>query len=273
MTRLSVILSAFLAASAASVAARAVVPAQQVSSDWCADENWGRDREGHCEVREFTLPATGAILNVDASPNGGIRVEGAPRQDILVQAKVVATADTEARAREIAASVRINPTAERIEAEGVGSLRDREGWHVSYRLAVPSEAGLSLRTTNGGITLNNVSGRIEFRTTNGGVKLSNLGGEVKGRTTNGGIDVDLTGATWQGAGLDVETSNGGVKLAIPANYSAQLETGTVNGRLDVQFPVTVHGRLDRDISATLGSGGPTIRVRTSNGGVRITRKE
>jgi hypothetical protein len=36
--------------------------------------------------------------------------------------------------------------------------------------------------------------------------------------------------------------------------------------------MTVKGRLNRDIDATLGGGGAPIRVRTSNGGVRITKK-
>ena len=40
----------------------------------------------------------------------------------------------------------------------------------------------------------------------------------------------------------------------------------------IDFPVTVQGRLDRQISADIGAGGPTIRVRTHNGGVRVTKK-
>ena len=55
------------------------------SNDGCADENWGRDREGFCEVREFTVPAAGATFTVDASPNGGIVVEGSQRSDIVVR--------------------------------------------------------------------------------------------------------------------------------------------------------------------------------------------
>ena len=50
--------------------------------DWCADENWGRDRQGFCEVREYTVPAGGSTMTVDASPNGGITVEGTSRGDI-----------------------------------------------------------------------------------------------------------------------------------------------------------------------------------------------
>lgn len=260
---------------ALTVSAGLAVPSAQqtVPNDaWCEDEHWGRDREGVCEVREFTVPVPNGPVTVDAAPNGGIAVTGGPRSDVLVRARVVATAATEDRAREIANAVRVNQDGAQIQAEGPDRLGRREGWHVSYRVAVPNQAGLALKTTNGGIAIEDVEGRIEFRTTNGGVKLTGLAGQVTGRTTNGGITVDLEGQTWRGEGLDVETTNGGVRLAVPAQYSARLDAGTTNGGLNVDFPVTVQGRIGRDIQADLGAGGPPIRVRTSNGGVRVVRK-
>ena len=240
--------------------------------DWCADESWGRDREGFCEVREYTVPAAGGTMTVDASPNGGIQVEGTSRGDILVRARVVATASTQEEARAIASRVQVVATAVRVDAEGPRDLGRRDGWHVSYRLSVPTQTPLSLRSTNGGITVDSVNSRVDLRTTNGGVKLSRMAGDVEGRTTNGGIDVDLDGSSWQGSGLDLETTNGGVRLAIPAQYNAHLEAGTNNGGINIDFPVTVQGVVGRSFSTDLGSGGAPVRVRTSNGGVKITKK-
>src|SRR3990170_5562873 len=175
--------------------------AQRVSSsdEWCQDENWGDDREGFCEVREYTVPAAGALLTVDAAPNGGMQVEGSARGDILVRARMVGTARTEEEARAIVGQVQIVATADRINADGPHGLGRREGWHVSYRLAVPTATPLALRTTNGGITVDSVESRVELRTVNGGIKLSRMAGAVEGRTTNGGGDVDLEGRTGQGA--------------------------------------------------------------------------
>jgi len=241
-------------------------------SDWCADESWGNDREGFCEVREYRVPASGSALTVDGSPNGGISVEGSSRSDIVVQARVVATAATEDEAKSIASRVQVVATAVRVDADGPRNLGRRENWNVSYRIAVPTHTPLTLTTTNGGITVDAVDSRVELRTTNGGVKLSKMSGDVEGRTTNGGIDVDLDGTTWNGAGLDVQTTNGGVRVAIPGQYNAHLETGTKNGHVRLDFPVTVQGDIGKSFSADLGSGGPTLRVRTSNGGVRITKK-
>src|SRR2546428_12573332 len=83
----------------------------------------------------------------------------------------------------------------------------------------------------------------------------------------------MQGDHWDGAGLDVETHNGGVRLTLPATYSAELETGTTNGRISIDFPVTVQGRIDRHLTATLGAGGPKDRAITTNGGGTSRRRE
>jgi DUF4097 and DUF4098 domain-containing protein YvlB len=241
-------------------------------SDWCAQENWGDDRQGFCEVREYTVPASGGTMTVDASPNGGISVEGSARGDIFVQARVVATAATVEEARAIAARVQVTATAVSVGAEGPRSLERKESWSVSYRLAAPTRTPLSLRTTNGGITIDAIDSRVEMKTTNGGLKLTRMAGDVEGHTTNGGIDVDLDGAGWQGGGLDLQTTNGGVRLSVPAQYNAHLEAGTTNGGVRIDFPVTVQGTIGKSFSTDLGSGGAPIKVRTSNGGVKITKQ-
>jgi Putative adhesin len=240
--------------------------------DWCGDEHWGDDRQGFCEVRDYTVPAAGATLTVDATPNGGISADGEPRNDISISARVSATADTAEEARAIVSRIQVTATADRVEATGPRGMGRHEGWSVSYRLKVPPQTPLTLRSTNGGIVIDNVNSRLDLQTTNGGLKLSRVGGDVEGRTTNGGIDATLEGSGWQGNGLDLQTTNGGVHLTLPDNYNAHLETSTTNGRVSIDFPVTVQGTLGRSVSTDLGNGGATIRLQTSNGGVKITRR-
>jgi Putative adhesin len=246
------------------------VAAQQRGGDddWCRNEQSGDDRGHACVVREFTVPATAGTLSV-AGTNGGISVEGEARGDVRIVAKITTTAETDARAREVLAAVQLNPTLDQVEATGP-QTRNREGWSVSYRLYVPRALNMNLRTTNGGISIRDIDSKVEFRTTNGGVKLTAVNGDLKGQTTNGGVDIDLDGSFWSGEGLDVETTNGGVKLSVPENYSARLEASTGNGGINIDG--VNQSRRSRDIATQLGSGGAPIRVRTTNGGVRLTRK-
>jgi DUF4097 and DUF4098 domain-containing protein YvlB len=239
----------------------------------CRDNNDNDRRASHCEIKEQTLPASGAIT-VDGKANGGISIKGWARHEILVRAKIETSAPTQAEADQLAQQVRIETAALNIHAEGPES-RDNYGWHVSYEIFVPGRSDLSLRANNGGISVMDVTGRIQFQTTNGGVSLSRVGGAVSGNTTNGGVHVELSGARWEGESLDVRTTNGGVNLVMPDNYSAHLETGTTNGNVKSDFPLNVplneRGRMPKDISVDIGSGGPTIRAVTTNGGVHLSR--
>jgi putative adhesin len=244
-----------------------VAPAWAAARD-CQDEG-GDDRyERFCDVRELTVPA--GRLAVDAAPNGGIEVRGEARSDIRIRAKVVAQARSLDEARALAAEVHIE-TDGVVRSKGPGTSRERSYW-VSYEVFVPERADLRLETTNGGIALHDVRGTVEFKTTNGGVTVDSTAGSVHGRTTNGGINVSLRGSAWEGEGLDLETTNGGVKVQIPGDYNARLVTGTVNGGMRMDFPVTVQGRIDKRLDVTLGQGGPTVRVVTTNGGVVIGRR-
>jgi DUF4097 and DUF4098 domain-containing protein YvlB len=237
--------------------------------DDCRDDRGRDDRERYCDVREQTLPARPS-LRVDGRENGGIEVIGSDRNDIRVISKIQTQAGSASDAKAMADQIRIE-VGDEIRADGP-STRWRSSWSVSYEIHVPRKMSLDLRATNGGISIENVDGRLEFETTNGGITLVGVAGNVRGETSNGGVDVQLTGDRWSGEGLDVRSTNGGVDVSIPANYSARLETGTTNGGMDIGFPVTVQGRLNRHLTTQLGDGGPLVRVTTTNGGVTLRRR-
>ena len=108
---------------------------------------------------------------------------------------------------------------------------------------------------------------------NGGVSLRRLGGNVTGETVNGGLSIELTGSNWDGEGLNVKTTNGGLSVSIPDNYSAHLETGTVNGGFTVSPSIAEITRETKRLSLDLGSGGQNLQFYTTNGGVSIKRRE
>ena len=261
----AVLLASLWAASAGAQDRWHVVP----GSGWC-DGRDGDSGRGHaCEIREAAWPAAGPVV-VDAAPNGGIEVTGGDGNEVRLLVKVSASASDEAEARRLVSAVQVE-TSGRITARGP-EMHDRSWWSVSYRLTVPSHIDLDLRSHNGGITLTGVRGRTEFATTNGGVHVSDSGGSLHGRTTNGGVKVALSGTQWDGDGLDVTTTNGGVVLEVPSDFNAHLETATVNGGIRIDFPVRVQGRIDRELSTDLGAGGPTVRAATTNGGVQVKRR-
>jgi len=237
----------------------------------CRDNNWyGNRLVGNCEIREQTLAPSGGPISIDGRQNGGVAVKGWDNSQILIRAQIQTGAPNAGEAEQLARQVKIETGGNKIYASGPENQKDYH-WSVSYEVFVPRRSDLSLETHNGGISISEVNGRIDFNALNGGVVLRKCGGSVHGTTTNGGLVVELAGDHWDGETLDVRTTNGGVSMAVPENYSAHLQTGTVNGSISVDFPITVQGSLTKELAVNLGSGGATVKAMTTNGGVRIKR--
>jgi hypothetical protein len=252
--------------------------AQRTSEDWveqCRRNNRQNDRAVHCEVRETRIAARGA-LNVDAGQNGGVSVRAWDGSDVLVRARVQTHARTDEAARALAQGIRVN-TSGTIGAAGP-ERQDNRGWSVSYEIMVPARTNLQVRTHNGPINVERVSGTMNLRAHNGPLNLSELSGNVTARTQNGPVNVRLTGRRWTGERLDAETVNGPVNVRMPEGYAAHLEARTVHGPVSVprairpadqRRPGERGWRPGADINTDINGGGPTIRAVTTNGPISI----
>jgi Putative adhesin len=245
--------------------------------------NWSDgDRHNLNEVREFTVPSSGSVT-VDGGMNGGVSIIGGDRSDVFIRACVQTYGKTVEDSSALAKGITIQ-TGSVIKADGPSDAKngwgENKGWGVSYRIYVPRNTNLKLTTHNGGIKISGVNGTMEFDALNGGIKLNDIAGNVKGRTVNGGIHVELAGKSWSGTGLDVQTTNGGVKITMPENYAAHVETGTVNGGFKSDIAGLAPPPVDENqrkyghravrINTDINGGGAPIRLITTNGGVKIS---
>jgi DUF4097 and DUF4098 domain-containing protein YvlB len=259
------------------VLAPAAALAQRSDAEWledCRDDRSDRRdrREVFCEVRETRVRlSSGSTVAVEGLRNGGITAVGWDRDSLVVKTRIRAQAETEREARELASEVRTTVSGGTISVDGPRSRDGDSYWTASIVASVPQRSNLRLQTSNGPVSVERVTGTHDVRTSNGPLSLRALAGEVRARTTNGPLSITLAGTKWDGAGLDAQTTNGPLTITVPENYNARLETGTRNGPVRVDFPITVVGRITRDINTTLGSGGATIRATTTNGPLTLKR--
>ncbi|MEK7722896.1 MAG: DUF4097 family beta strand repeat-containing protein [Acidobacteriota bacterium] len=243
---------------------------KEKNREFCQNySNWG-SRPSFNEVREMNMSKP-ELLTVDGKQNGGIKIIGENRSDVLVRACVQTWGDSENEVRSLAQGIKIQ-TGSVVQAESSAE----KNWSVSYQILVPRNTNLKLTAHNGGISISNVEGNMDFATQNGGIGVTGVAGNVKGRTQNGGVNAKLDGKSWKGAGLDLETKNGGINLNLPENYAARLETATVNGGFKSDLELTVKLKEFRrgvNINTDINGGGAPIRIVTTNGGVRINAQK
>jgi len=255
----------------------AVIPAVAtpvLAQSWTVieDEDWCREAgRGYCEVREITLSADRDDFGV-RSTNGDITVEAWDGDEIYIRAliKVKGRGSSAAEtAEEVVISTKGTIKARGPNRGGWWIFGGNKNWSVSYRVKVPARFDMDVHTTNGSLSVTGVSGEIDAGTTNGSVTLVEVGGDVDCGTTNGGVKVILGGNGWAGEGLDLHATNGGISVAMPKGYSATLVASTTNGGISVDHAIRLQKKSRGKLSGTIGDGGPTIRVRTTNGGVRF----
>lgn len=259
--------SVILTAAAVSFTVAAQNPETKLT---CSEHSWNHHRLAtHCEIKEQTMPASGGAIDIAPGENGGISVQGWDRADVLVRARIRTAAPTDAEARALTPQIRFASGSASLHAQGPVTDSDHE-WSLDYEIFAPHNSDLTMTAENGGIHVANVRGKVQFHTVNGGVHLDQVNGDVKGETTNGGIHIAMAGARWEGRGMDIKTTNGGITLVASPQFSAHVEVSTENGGISRDGASLVHANSGRSMAFDMGAGGPTIHLETTNGGVKIS---
>ena len=256
-----------------------LVSAATLASDLCDEsEEWSRtyfdgDRgKTAADLRSIHEAAPSGTWQIDCGENGSVKLLAWDKEEVLICAQVTAwTKSGKGHPEEIVRAVRIETDGDRLHAAGP-SQSNSARWGVSYKIYAPRRVDLDIEAANGGIAVEGIYGRMNLRSVNGPIAVRDVGGDVRGRTANGPVTAHLSGSRWKGAGLDLETSNGPVQLSVPKGFSAELETGTQNGPMQVGFPVSMQEGSNGRISTVLGSGGPPVRVVTTNGPAVLARR-
>jgi DUF4097 and DUF4098 domain-containing protein YvlB len=206
----------------------------------------------------------------------------------------------EDRVREIAANPPIEQTGNIIR---VG--KDHENYHnisIDYDIEAPADSFLEAGSGSGDIVDDGVGDGAKLNTGSGSIHATGLrsgfnvgtgsgdifveesgSGDVKAQTGSGSVELKgVHGALKAGTGSGnikvsgsptsdwkLETGSGSVELW-PGSTGFTLDASTGSGSINTDHEMTVQGSFDKHhIVGKVNGGGPTVRVQTGSGDVRI----
>ena len=240
------------------------------------------------ETFEKTVDLKSGGTVVLRNTNGAVRVASWGKDQVRIIAEKTVRARSQREAERIMKQVEIivDTSPDRVEIEsdyprnrgGAGSFWDLffGGSHsqvsIEYELTVPENVQLDLRTTNGSVTIESVSGEIRARSTNGAVKLSEVHGTIYAKTTNGRIQAEVMSFT-ERDDIDLNTTNGSIKLYLPESTRADVRASTTNGSISTDFELVVTGKFTRKkLHGSINGGGGRIDLNTTNGSIGIQQR-
>jgi hypothetical protein len=225
--------------------------------------------------RSYPLAAGGRIELINV--NG--QIDAQPAEGAAVEL----TAERSARATTDEAASALLGQVEMREEVGDGRVRIEvraprtfglSQVSVKWTVRVPRGVIVDLRNVNGRVAVGGLDAEVHARTVNGGVSGRGLTATtVEASTVNGGVDVELVRALPGEGQVTLEAVNGGVSLALPPDSQATLTARVTNGGIrtgDLPFE-TCGDNTRRRFEGTLNGGGASVRLQTTNGGVRISK--
>jgi hypothetical protein len=162
----------------------------------------------------------------------------------------------------------------------------RSGLNVRYAISIPSVFNVDLKTSGGGIRVDDLRGEVRVRTSGGGLQFGKIEGPIIGNTSGGGITLagckGKVDVRTSGGGIDIgsgsgdlfaETSGGGIKIA---DFVGDAFVRTSGGAIRIN---RIEGAIDASTS-----GGPIVaalggqpkkdcRLHTSGGGITVDLDE
>lgn len=215
----------------------------RVKSSWGSNEDRVKEVAAHPPIEQ-----TGSILHIGAHMEGmhNISIDyeiKAPAGSILEASSGSGNVDDNG----VGVNARLNTGSGNIHAQGL-------------------KESFSVETGSGDIYAEQIgSGDVKADTGSGNIELHNLNGGLKAQTGSG--DIKLDGQPREG--WRVTTGSGSVDLRTD-RAAFSLEASTGSGDIHSDHEMQVQGSISKHhVSGKINGGGPTVRVETGSGDIRL----
>jgi len=258
-----------------SASAAAVLLSAALASAGACNLNFSNQAEAHDEwTRSYSL-AQGGTLEI-RNTNGRIDVQSGDGNavQVTVVRRVRASSDEAARDGLSKFDIAETATPSRVKIDSsnrsagflLGLSREAD-----YDIRVPRWANVTLNQTTGKITIAGVTGAVQIQVTNAEIHASGLEGDTRVESTNGAISLDVNKVGPNG--ITGETTNGMITLILPSDAKAQVSARVTNGAITTEgLTLSTSEQSRRRLDGTIGGGGPSIRLETTNGAIRLKGK-
>jgi DUF4097 and DUF4098 domain-containing protein YvlB len=224
--------------------------------------------------------------------DGSIKVEPWDKNEVQVVIEKRGTSKAATDTIEVRADQEGNKITIETRVPQAHGFRFSYSRSASLKVFVPATADVTARSGDGSIELDGVSGHLQLTSGDGSIRALHVGGEldvhtgdgsvtvsgklaaVRARSGDGSVRINADTGSSPTADWDITTGDGSVTLVVPDGFGAELDAHTGDGGIhmtDITLS-NVTGRIGRNsIKGRLGSGGPTVRVRTGDGSISLRR--
>jgi hypothetical protein len=152
------------------------------------------------------------------------------------------------------------------------------------------QGNLTLHTSDGSLDATDVSGVLRFNSSDGSIRVHNAAGSIEShssdgyatidgrfsaieiQSSDGSIDLTLNQGSKLTAASRIKSSDGSIKILVPADFAAVVDLSVSDGHVDCKLPLTMdHYDSKQHIHGRLNGGQVPLEIHSSDGSVTLGR--
>jgi hypothetical protein len=215
--------------------------------------------------------APGSTLIADTDV-GSITVAGLDVTDCNITATICVKAPTEQEAQALADQIKIE-----LDRDGktltVRTEKPRVKRHrsisISFDITVPKQTALELGSDVGEIQVTNITEEIKAETNVGKITCEEISGDIDIKADVGTVKIVYSRTAPAACSATISTDVGSIDFTAPPNCSAVVHAETDVGSIKTDQPLTLTGKIGKNLNGTMGAGEGKLYLKTDVGSIKI----
>ncbi|MBW7991234.1 MAG: DUF4097 domain-containing protein [Planctomycetes bacterium] len=203
---------------------------------------------------------------------GSITIDGQDVTNCDVTATITVKAPTEEEAKELAEQIKIE-----LEQDGDALTvkitkprkKRRRSISISFNITVPKQTALQISSDVGEIRISNITENIKAQTDVGKISCKEISGDIDLKVDVGKVNVVYSKTAPAACNVNIKTDVGSIDITIPPECSAAVQANTDVGSITTDMPLTIKGKVGKNLRGTIGAGEGKLYLRTDVGSIRI----
>ena len=244
-----------------------------------------REKFSERSVKTFEVDPGGS-LTLDTTL-GSFYVDAGATDTVTVEALLEVEADNFEKAERKFKDLQLSFTQNGNDVEIHSDFRGlKRGLSLEFRISVPRNYNLKLKTGGGNIEVVDVYGNVSAHTSGGSIRIKRVNGPVMVQTAGGSIRVEhvigqiqavtkggnVTARMSDQLSADCYLSTSGGKVAVELNQASgfDVDAKTRAGHVITEFPITMQGKLSgKSCKTSINGGGPKLVLRSAAGNIHL----
>lgn len=241
------------------------------STGSCININgWSRfEYERMDELDAALVPGSTLALENDV---GSITIEGLDVTSCNLTATITAKAPTEEEAEELAEQTKIalEPYRNTLTVKITKPpKRKHRSVSINFDITVPKQTALQISSDVGEIRISDIAEEIRARTDVGRISCREISGDIDLQADVGKINVVYSEEASAACDVTIKTDVGSIDLTTPPGCSASVQADTDVGSITTDMPLTIKGKVGKNLQGTIGAGEGRMYLKTDVGSIRI----